>query len=128
MLKEIQEEMVRTHRNRRYRRSVAGMLFSTFLVAIVFVSLNEPIRYPDDRDRLALDGNHGIEITPIMTGSGGAQPISSRGIRMAEITTPQLLQTFAEANIPAGVRCETREDDCEIFFPGREMFDDIVIQ
>ena len=128
MLGELQAEMNRVHQNRRFRRSGAGLAFCATLVAALFVMMAEWPSAPVGRGIMVVERPHSVKITRINGTSVATESISSGRVRMVEISTRDLLDTFAEANIAAGVRCEIGSDRCEVFFPGRDDTGDLIVQ
>ena len=128
MLGELQSEMTRVHRNRRVRRSGAGLALCTAMVATVFMLTMERASIPVDSGIVAFQRPHSVKITGIARSSLSGEPITSTGIRMVEISTQDMLDSFAKVNIAAGVRCQSNSDRCEIFFPGRSDASDLIVQ
>ena len=128
MLGDIQAEMTRVHRNRRLRRSSAGFALCAALVATLFVMVSERPSAPDGRVIRIVERPHSVKITRIAGTTVPAESISSGRIRMVEISTRDVLDTFAKANIAAGVRCAVGSEQCEIFFPGREDSGALIVQ
>lgn len=128
MLGELQSEMIRVHRNRRMRLSGVGLALCALLVATIFVMVSERPSDPVDPRVMVAEQSHSVKITRIVRSSISAEPISPTGIRMVEISTQDVLDSFAKANIAAGVRCESSSNRCEIFFPGRSDTSDLIVQ
>ena len=128
MLGELQAEMTRVHQNRRVRRSGVGLALCAALVATIFVMVTERTSSPVESGITVVERPHSVKITRIARSSISAEPITSGGIRMVEISTRQMLDSFGDANIAAGVRCEPSSNRCEIFFPGRSDSSDLIVQ
>ena len=128
MLGELQVEMTRVHHNRRIRRSGVGLAICAAMVATIFVMVTERPSAPVDPGIMIVERPHSVKITRIGGTSIPAESISSGSIRMVEISTRDVLETFAKVNIAAGVRCEVDSDRCEVFFPGRSDASNLIVQ
>ena len=128
MLGDLQAEMTRVHQNRRVRRSGLGLAMCAALVATIFMMVTERNSPPVESGITVVERPHSVKIIRIARSSISAEPIRSGGIRMVEISTRQMLDSFGEANIAAGVRCEPSSNRCEIFFPGRSDTSELIVQ
>lgn len=128
MLGELQSEMTRVHQGRRLRRSGAGLALCAAMFAGIFMLVTERNSISVDSGIVAFQRPHSMKITSIVQSNLSAEPIRPTGIRMVEISTQDVLDSFAKVNIAAGVRCESNGDRCEIFFPGLGDADNLIVQ
>ena len=128
MLLEIQGEMTRVHRNRRMRRSGAGMAILAMAMGALFIALLDSPRGAEHRGMVVLTEPHGVDIAQADPGSIRAEAITGGNIRMVEIGTADVLAAFADVRVAAGIRCDSTGETCEIFFPGRDDATGLIIQ
>ena len=128
MLSDLQGEMTHLHRNRRRRRSTAGLALCAIVIGAIFLSVLPQSR-PSTQPVLAKhDVPSKIDIAPVTASSIIVEPIGSGGIRMVAISTDDVLQAFADVRVAAGIRCDSSGAQCEVFFPGRSADDGSILR
>ncbi|MCH2160367.1 MAG: hypothetical protein MK085_00690 [Phycisphaerales bacterium] len=135
MLGELQDTMLRMHRNRRRRRAAGGMLACVVAVALVSISLlpqpggNTGNLVATNPDVLAIpDVGRRIDIAPATPGRVVPSAVEARSIRIVAIETNEVLRFFADQRVAVGVRCAPETARCEIFFPGRDSDEGLIIR
>ena len=127
MLPELQAEMTKLHRNRRRRRSTAVLAIGVVALGAILVSVLPQSRSLEQPILAKNEAPSKIDIAPATT-SITPEPISRGGIRMVAINTDDVLQAFADVRVAAGVRCDTSGLRCDVFFPGRESDEGLIMQ
>ena len=128
MLLEIQGEMTRMHHNRRLRRSGVGVALLAVAIGALCIAILDTPRAQSNRGMVVRTDPHGVDIAEISPRSNRFEAIRGDNIRMVEIGTDDVLAVFADVRVAAGIRCDTTGESCEIFFPGRDGADGLIIQ